>query len=1443
MKFSLIISLFVLLSGLMTPSQAQISLSLPVMEAVDGDTVIVNIALGQDVTGEDIFGYRLQFSYNSSLIEPMNVITSGTTSEGWSVTSNTETPGTLILGGASASAMVGEGTLVQIRFKTLSSGFSVFSWNTSETYFNEGDPEVSLTNGNINVTAKPTIFLSPNTATLAAGDQLQFSVFSAEAPVTWQVNDSDLAEISSTGLLTALGRGEVQVTATDNRGISVTSGSITIRGFRLMVENINQFRNLPVSIPVTTTDLSALGITSGEIRMNSSFFSSGLTLSGISTDGTLISSDALIDASLSGNELTVAFAQNTPITGNGILMYVNLVMPDVPSTSFYSVSFSKILFEEEFLGLAQTFNVQVTAPSPLGVTPFSVQLFSSEQQQFNVAGAIGPVSWSINNPALASINENGLFTALKGGIVQVSVTDSIGASGNSSNINIFDTRVKVADSTIVLTEELLVPVRAYNIDGNPTDIYGLQGRINYDPNILELIAVERNGSLTENWTFSSDEGSGFVQFAAASGSTPIDNDGVIFYLKFTTNPAVSFNTSTSISIANWMFNEGEVNALLQNGAISLSINPATPVLKSPESGTVNTELENVLLTWNPASGAQSYELQVAVNGAYDTSIISETDITTTNYNANGLAEGITYYWRVRAVGPSGTGDWSSSFIFTTKPPVPASPTLFSPGDEAVNTDTTVVFSWSGISFASGYRFELAEDDAFTSIVRDISQTGTSLQVYTLDFDQTYYWRVFATNFSGEGPPSVVRSFTTRDGLPPAVVLSLPSNGSIGLELPITFEWQSISDVTGYQFQIGSEGAFDLIEVDRLQSEITTLVTELEPLTTYPWRVRGENAQGFGPWSATRTFATATIPPVAPVLMSPANLASDLDTLVIFEWEASSFATSYVIELSEADDFASITRSETLAETSVSIGGLGFEMVWYWRVRAVNEKGESDNSTVRSFTTREQGQLAIPQLISPADAATAIPLDVELSWLEVPEATVYSVIVAENADLTGVITDESTSEHSILAGNIGYSKTYWWRVRASDSIRESLSEIRSFTTRDAPFVGIPELVSPSDTSEEIDPLLVTLQWNAASQADYYEVHLSMLSDFETERSEWITEDLSVNAEYLQYDQSYFWRVRAGNDEITSEWSVVWSFTTKSAPIVLPGNVTLSAPENGTENVSVTPKFYWGSADFATSYTLQVATDSVFATFVINEPGVEKVEFDSNPVIQLEWEMIHYWRVRGENINGTGEWSSVWSFTTLSEPQPPVFLTNFPLSVEISAGSLYSFRLDSTVTDPDNSFTELTVDIQAPDVSNFDVVYNTETSLVNIQTSAAGTFEITFKVTDPDGLEAIAVMELIIQTGVSTEGGVNGIPQKVLLLQNYPNPFNPSTLIQYQLPVTSNVRLEVYDLLGRKVATLVNGIVPSGYHTATFDGSGISSGIYIYRLQTGHHVMIKQMMLLK
>ena len=89
----------------------------------------------------------------------------------------------------------------------------------------------------------------------------------------------------------------------------------------------------------------------------------------------------------------------------------------------------------------------------------------------------------------------------------------------------------------------------------------------------------------------------------------------------------------------------------------------------------------------------------------------------------------------------------------------------------------------------------------------------------------------------------------------------------------------------------------------------------------------------------------------------------------------------------------------------------------------------------------------------------------------------------------------------------------------------------------------------------------------------------------------------------------------------------------------------------------------------------------------------------------------------------------------------------------------------------------------------------------------------------------------------------LPERVTLRQNFPNPFNPSTTIRYGLANSSQVTLTVFNTLGQQVALLQNGEQEAGYHEVKFDGSGLSSGVYYYRLTAGTFVEMKKLLLVR
>ncbi|MEO8168038.1 MAG: T9SS type A sorting domain-containing protein, partial [bacterium] len=127
------------------------------------------------------------------------------------------------------------------------------------------------------------------------------------------------------------------------------------------------------------------------------------------------------------------------------------------------------------------------------------------------------------------------------------------------------------------------------------------------------------------------------------------------------------------------------------------------------------------------------------------------------------------------------------------------------------------------------------------------------------------------------------------------------------------------------------------------------------------------------------------------------------------------------------------------------------------------------------------------------------------------------------------------------------------------------------------------------------------------------------------------------------------------------------------------------------------------------------------------------------------------------------------------------------------------------------------------------------------AASGNWYYRLKQVDLDGSENYS--EGILPSG-ATGVKEKSLPTEFGLNQNYPNPFNPTTVIEYALPRQSNVKIEVYNLIGQRMATLVDAVRPAGVHAVSFDANGLSSGLYFYRMTADGTVnLMKKMVLMK
>lgn len=388
----------------------------------------------------------------------------------------------------------------------------------------------------------------------------------------------------------------------------------------------------------------------------------------------------------------------------------------------------------------------------------------------------------------------------------------------------------------------------------------------------------------------------------------------------------------------------------------------------------------------------------------------------------------------------------------------------------------------------------------------------------------------------------------------------------------------------------------------------------------------------------------------PSLKAPLDKSLNQPIPLMLTWDSLEQASSYSLQISRSSNFPStsleIFRTD-LTTPSIQISSLQNNTLYYWRVNASNETGTSAWSSTRSFTTIVSKPPS-PVLGLPVNMAVGQPISTTLSWYASAFASTYSVQVATNPLFEeGIVWSQNniTGLRQGLSG-LDFGKTYYWRVSATNTAGTSdWSSVNSFSTQ----IPAPQLLSPDSGSIQ-NPNPPTLTWNPVDKASTYALQISSDANF-------------VNIAYYQIgitttmltppslasNKTYFWRVQATNSDGTSNWSLKRSFTTA---IPAPQIPKLGFPTHTAINQNINTLFTWNPVSSASSYTLQVSRDSVFAPsdIIYHQSNLTSPQQTIN---ELNHETMYFWRVSATNSSGTSDWSNFYSFKT--NLAPPVLLT--------------------------------------------------------------------------------------------------------------------------------------------------------------------------------------------
>lgn len=311
--------------------------------------------------------------------------------------------------------------------------------------------------------------------------------------------------------------------------------------------------------------------------------------------------------------------------------------------------------------------------------------------------------------------------------------------------------------------------------------------------------------------------------------------------------------------------------------------------------------------------------------------------------------------------------------------------------------------------------------------------------------------------------------------------------------------------------------------------------------------------------------------------------------------------------------------------------------------------------------------------------------------------------------------------------------------------------------------------------------------------------------------------------------YYYYVATALDRNYNEG--VWSSTITVTPTLPP---ILAFPPNGAVNQPSTLNVGWGASPLASSYHLQLGTDSLFSTVVVNDSSVA----DTFKIVAgLSGQVAYYWRVRARNAGGTSAFSGVSNFRT-GFPVVPALVSpaNFATDVSLTPSLVWNQGAGA-----------LSYRVQLATSFDFASIVKDSSGLVD-SSFAVGQLQLAtiyfWRVNAANALGTSPWSEIWrFRTILTSVEQIAGLPTEYGLTQNYPNPFNSITSILFSLPEHAKASLRVYDLLGREVATLIDDTLSPGEYRARFDASNLSSGVYFYRLTAGSYVAIKKMSLLK
>ena len=656
-----------------------------------------------------------------------------------------------------------------------------------------------------------------------------------------------------------------------------------------------------------------------------------------------------------------------------------------------------------------------------------------------------------------------------------------------------------------------------------------------------------------------------------------------------------------------------------SNSITFLTKPAAPVASAAASVATNTFTAN----WGAVTSATKYYLEVATDGNFTSHVTGYTSYdagTSTSHAITGLTANTIYYYRVYAENATGTSVVSNIKSVLTAPAAPVASTATS------ITNISLVANWVASTGATGYYLNVSTKSDFSETLLAYTNLDvgnvTSHSVINLNGSTVYYYRVSPYNSGGTG--TVSNTITTTTAVDPSAPPAASAATSI-TQTGFTANWGSVTDASGYKLDVATDILFTSFVTGYQNLDVGAVtsyaITGLNKGTNYYYRVRSYNVSGTS--SNSSVITVLTIP--AAVTANAATLTSE--TGFTANWSASTGATRYYLDVATDNLFTSILASysnlNVSAVTTYAVTGLTGGTTYYYRIRAYNASGTSENSGTITVLTSP----AAPA----ASAATSISTTgFTANWSASNGATKYYLDVATDNTFSTFVTGYQNKDvgnvTTYALSGLTANATYYYRVRAYNATGTSgNSSVISI-------VGLPTAVAATSTNESS----FIANWNAVTGASKYYIDVATASDFSAILASYNNYDagnvLTVSITGLTANTTYYYRVRAYNADGTSDNSNSISLTTAPLPPAILAATTIT-PTSFVAN--------WTASTSATGYYLDVATDNTFAEFLTGFQNKDVGNVTTCSITNTERGTTYYYRLRAYNSSSTSSYSSTTS----------------------------------------------------------------------------------------------------------------------------------------------------------------------------------------------------------